>query len=246
MGSPLGAQKIAAQHHGLSLEEYQARLDAGLKWCSAGEHWIPQVQFSKDRSRSAGLSARCKGCDKAHYTRRKPRQRELDAQNRAHINARMREWRSKPENAERVREEARRYYQDNREACQKRGRSYYERNREKCKATSRAARLKKYEHYLVKRLQRRAKAKGLPFDLDPEDILIPEVCPVLGIPITKEGRGQRDGAPSVDRLVPNRGYVRGNIKVISMRANQIKNCASIEEVERVLAYMKEHVNDDTE
>ena len=72
----------------------------------------------------------------------------------------------------------------------------------------------------------RARHKGLPFAITTADIIIPERCPVLGIPImpafggTK--RGGKDGSPSLDRIIPELGYVPGNIMVISHRANSLK------------------------
>ena len=45
---------------------------------------------------------------------------------------------------------------------------------------------------------------------------------------------------SLDCIIPELGYVPGNVAVISRRANTIKNDATIEELELVLAYMKRH------
>ncbi len=103
---------------------------------------------------------------------------------------------------------------------------------------SRKYRVKYYERYLVVRLRRKAEKLGLPFDLTEEDVVVPSVCPVLGIPIEKDGRGQRDTAPSVDRTIPGRGYVQGNVAVISMKANRIKNDATLEELRLVVQYME--------
>lgn len=88
------------------------------------------------------------------------------------------------------------------------------------------------------RLRRRSKALDLPFDLNPADIIIPPVCPALGIPlISSVGTGQRnDNTPSVDRIVPSKGYVKGNILVISLRANRIKNNATLEELVKIAEY----------
>jgi uncharacterized protein YfkK (UPF0435 family) len=84
----------------------------------------------------------------------------------------------------------------------------------------------------------RAKAKGLPFNLELSDIIIPEVCPVLGIPI----RGAADRfdyqSASLDRLIPKLGYVKGNVNVISMRANTVKNNSTYEELEQVYRWVK--------
>lgn len=89
----------------------------------------------------------------------------------------------------------------------------------------------------------RAKARGLDFDLQPDDVFIPERCPVLGIPIISQmgsGRprkGQRlDSSPSLDRIDNSKGYVRGNVVIISYRANRIKSDASIEELRKIVEF----------
>jgi len=81
--------------------------------------------------------------------------------------------------------------------------------------------------------RKRAVSLNLPFNIEPSDIVVPEICPVLGIPLST---GDRENAPSLDRLIPALGYVLGNIRVISFRANRIKSDASAEEIKRVLAY----------
>lgn len=84
----------------------------------------------------------------------------------------------------------------------------------------------------------RAKRKKIPFALDVTDITIPSHCPVLGIEL-KAGNGfYTDSSPSLDRFKPELGYVKGNVNVISLRANKIKNDATIAEFEKILQYMK--------
>lgn len=90
----------------------------------------------------------------------------------------------------------------------------------------------------------RAKTKGLPFNLTHEhlhEILTP-TCPVLGLELrTHRGsKGARDDSPSLDRLVPELGYVEGNVMVISGKANRIKSDASFEELLAVAQFYKEH------
>jgi hypothetical protein len=81
--------------------------------------------------------------------------------------------------------------------------------------------------------KQRAKQSGIVFDLVIEDIIIPAVCPLLNIPIFahKGQKGPRANSPSLDRLHPTKGYVRGNVWVISYRANAIKQNATLEELE---------------
>lgn len=76
----------------------------------------------------------------------------------------------------------------------------------------------------------RAKKQGVPFAITIDDIVIPDVCPVLGIKLEwNEGRAMPN-SPSLDKIIPHIGYVKGNIAVISCRANKIKNNASKEEI----------------
>jgi hypothetical protein len=94
------------------------------------------------------------------------------------------------------------------------------------------------ERRMLSDARRTAKAKGLPFNLTLDDISVPPACPVLGIPLTCEPGPRKDGVPSLDRIVPALGYVKGNVVVVSWRANRIKCDATIEELERVAAYYK--------
>lgn len=79
---------------------------------------------------------------------------------------------------------------------------------------------------------------GLPFDLTNEYVrsIVPEKCPVLGVALTFLNGGWH-GA-SLDKIIPSRGYVKGNVAVISRRANMIKSDASAEEVEAVARWMR--------
>jgi hypothetical protein len=75
---------------------------------------------------------------------------------------------------------------------------------------------------LWERARRRARESGLRFSIKREDIAVPSVCPALGIRITI-GKRRSNNSPSLDRIIPSRGYVRGNVRVISDRANRLKS-----------------------
>lgn len=68
------------------------------------------------------------------------------------------------------------------------------------------------------------------------DLLVPETCPVLGIPISPEFTCRSDNTPSVDRVDPSRGYVKGNCIVISWRANRLKSDATLNELQRMAQF----------
>jgi hypothetical protein len=81
----------------------------------------------------------------------------------------------------------------------------------------------------------RAKRDGVPFEIQPADIIIPEFCPLLGIKLEAGNQVWHENSPSLDKIIPEKGYVRGNIQVISHRANWIKSNASLEELQAIVA-----------
>lgn len=72
--------------------------------------------------------------------------------------------------------------------------------------------------------RKRAIERGVPFDIEKSDLIIPDVCPVFGHPFIVGAKGSDvNWAPSLDAIIPERGYVRGNIQIISRFANLMKN-----------------------
>lgn len=104
--------------------------------------------------------------------------------------------------------------------------------------TNRAARLRSAEKHLLKNAKRRSKLCNVPFDIGVEDIIIPEFCPVLGMKLEFNRTLAGYNSPSLDRIVTTKGYVKGNVHVISWRANKIKTDATLEELEMLLSYLK--------
>ena len=91
---------------------------------------------------------------------------------------------------------------------------------------------------MIRRLRTRAKQKGLEFSLTAGDIDIPAFCPVLGIPLNQGTGGLTGNSPSLDRVDNSKGYVKGNVRVISNRANSIKRDATLQELEQLVNYMR--------
>lgn len=96
------------------------------------------------------------------------------------------------------------------------------------------------EQRLLWESRRRAKLKGVPHTITVADIAIPLRCPALGILLSRNvgGRGPNPDSPSLDRINPALGYVPGNVQVLSIKANLIKQNATPEELERVAAHMR--------
>lgn len=94
------------------------------------------------------------------------------------------------------------------------------------------------KNVLWRNARRRAINKGLVFEITEDDIIIPDVCPVFGIPIEVSAVGRTDGSPSLDRIRPERGYTKDNIVIVSWRANNIKKNASLWELEKLVEFYR--------
>jgi hypothetical protein len=97
------------------------------------------------------------------------------------------------------------------------------------------ARFENLSKYLWVAAKYRAKKRGVKFSITVADVVVPERCPVLGIPMDSRDRNH---APSIDEVVQGFGYVKGNVAVISGRANRIKSDATLEVLQAVEAYVR--------
>lgn len=88
------------------------------------------------------------------------------------------------------------------------------------------------EKRMLNRAKERAKKQNVPFSITEKDIVIPKYCPIFGIKLEHHrGKpGAYKSSPSLDRIVPELGYVPGNVWVISQIANQCKGMATPEEM----------------
>lgn len=78
----------------------------------------------------------------------------------------------------------------------------------------------------------RAKKRGIPFGLTESDFDVPEKCPVLGYYLERGKGNNQFNSPSLDQIIPGLGYIPGNIEVISLKANFMKQDATPEELIR--------------
>jgi len=128
--------------------------------------------------------------------------------------------RTKEQNAE----YCRRYYLANKEKMNQRSKETYLARKKSISDSKR----------LWESVQMRAKKYDLAFDITEEDIVIPTHCPVFPwIELSRDGR--YDNSPSVDKINPALGYTKGNVRVISLRANRLKSDSTRRELEALLA-----------
>lgn len=107
---------------------------------------------------------------------------------------------------------------------------------------------------MYKAIKQRAKSKKMDFDLTPEYIksIWSDTCPVLGIPlysaIFESGQSREKckakpmkNSPTMDRIDSNKGYIQGNVCIMSYRANMIKNCGTLEEHRKIVDFFKNYM-----
>ena len=115
----------------------------------------------------------------------------------------------------------------------------------RCKACqAQAYQQRDVRHKLLDGARKRAKAKGIVFELKLEDIDIPEFCPVFGTRLDGSSKAPsmiNTTAPSIDRLDSSCGYTKDNIRIICARANSLKGNATAEEIMAIANYVAREV-----
>jgi hypothetical protein len=96
----------------------------------------------------------------------------------------------------------------------------------------------------------RAKREKCPFDINLEYLKSIKTffCPVFGMPLSWGALGEgnkksRDTAPSLDKIKPEYGYVKGNVCIISNLANKIKQNVGCEELYKVADWLHEKLKE---
>ena len=90
------------------------------------------------------------------------------------------------------------------------------------------------EWYMHNKAKRRALDRQIDFNIEVKDIVMPVNCPVFKKYKLKKEYSEKSGpkpwSPSLDRIDNSKGYVKGNIQVISNKANTMKGNATPEEL----------------
>lgn len=170
----------------------------------------------------SAMTKRCSGCKQQKPREEFGRNRSTKDGLQHHCKACNAEWRDAH------RAEAKLYFQDYRSKNRDRLTAFDK--TKKRKAQKRRNRISPRGRVLnlLSAARGRAKAFGVPFSLSVDDVQIPERCPVLGFPLVLDRRC--DQSPSLDRVEREKGYVKGNVVVVSARANRIKSDATIPEL----------------
>lgn len=184
------------------------------KYCEMFGIDQPIENFHKDKSRISGYRNICKKCIKMY----------------------------REKNIERLKQYDKQYCFDNREKRSEYNKTYSQENKTKTKQRQikylNKRRIEHPEKLLYENVKRRARQTKMIFELELCDIFIPDRCPILDIPLFFSEGKKTDNTPSLDRIDNNKGYVKGNIRVISFRANALKSNMDEKIVFKLLQYIK--------
>lgn len=143
-----------------------------------------------------------------------------------------------PEALERIRAYDRARYAARREEKAARQKVWYHSNRKQELARRRARHDFDPRPALLTGAKKRANDTFIEFSITIDDLPLPKVCPVFGIPIVHGGFS--DGSASIDRIDNTKGYVPGNVAIISQKANRLKNNGTAAEHRAIAAFMEKH------
>lgn len=132
----------------------------------------------------------------------------------------------------------RKRYAENRDENIRKRKEYYVENRNDIVNKERAKRREFPQKSMLSHAKKRAYENGLEFDITVDDVVVPEFCPVFGTPLRVNDGVRDDNSPTLDRIDNTKGYVKGNVLVISWKANRLKNDADINDIRKILEYME--------
>lgn len=91
-------------------------------------------------------------------------------------------------------------------------------------------------------MKRKAKEKSLAFDLDAEylESIWTGICPISQYLIFTDLPKEHDSHAELDRIIPSRGYVKGNVAWIERKYNRIKGQATIQELKEVISWLEKN------
>jgi hypothetical protein len=87
---------------------------------------------------------------------------------------------------------------------------------------------------------KKAHSYGVEFTIDFGDLDFPTHCPILGVELDYFADGREENSPSFDRIDPKKGYIPGNVAIVSWRANRIKNDGTAEEHQKIADFINSY------
>jgi hypothetical protein len=185
-----------------------------ILWCGKCETFKHRDYFGSDAGAKSGKQSKCKRCTNRNNKKWYLANKERHAENQKRRNLADHD----------------KYSAVNR--------SWYQRNKESVKERSKQWRRNNPIKRLLIHAKQRSREMGWEFTATAEELVVPEFCPALGLKLEWSAGYRADNSPSLDRIDSRFGYVKGNVHIISWRANNVKNNATADELLAIGTYMK--------
>ncbi len=177
-----------------------------MKRCACCKTDKDFAEFGKKAMNKDGLYNYCRAC-------KAKQDRQYYQLNRSQVLEKVKE------RADTIKEDLAEYHKE-----------YRERNKDRLSEVLYQSRRSNTGKFLYNACKYRAKERGIDFNLDLDDVIIPKICPILKIPLIVGEGNAIPNSPSIDRIDPSKGYIKGNIQVISYKANTMKSNATEEDL----------------
>jgi hypothetical protein len=206
------------------MDSQQDKIGSQRKHCKKCNCLQSIDNFTVDKSKKDGLRATCRTC--TIVTNKK--------------------W--KKANSQQSKELSKKYYNKNRQSIRERargsyangaGQQWYQNNKERILSARKG--LDGTILSMFRSARSRAKKENIPFDLTVEYLhkIATENCPVTNKPMDWNGEENNSlNRPSLDKIIPELGYVQGNVAIISYRMNTKKNNLLETELVQLLQYVQ--------
>jgi hypothetical protein len=170
---------------------------------------------------------------------------ENDPEYKTNLAKKMRQYRSN--NKEKMKEINKKKYLKNCESIKQKQKEKWWSNVEESRKKLKAYSDNNIQTVMLQSIKGRCNKEKIEFNLELNYLksIWPanNLCPVFGCEMKRNRRGQsRDFSPSVDRIVPEKGYVPGNVVIVSLKANRMKNNGTVEDLKKVLHFYESQIN----
>lgn len=207
-----------------------------IKTCRICGECKDAKDFYKSNKEKDGLASECKLCKKQlDQDYRKKNAESIAAKKkiyRQNNREKIREGqkRSVEKNKEHYLHYLEKYKEEHREESRQRANEYYWANKEEVLEKQRVIRNTTPQKHMLTAAKKRAKESDMDFDLEVDDLFVPQICPILGISLATGSLTKEKQSPSLDRLDNSKGYTKENSWVISSLSNTMKSDASFEDL----------------
>jgi len=185
-------------------------------------------EFTKEENRERSRQYRANNKEKKKIANKKYREENKEL-------TKKRDKEKYYKNRDAILEQKKEYHLEHKEDHNERCKQYYHEN--------------KHKPYFVKyKLLRNAKLRsikhGIEFTITKDDLVLeePYICTCCGRTMTVNEKIFKDDSITLDKIIPLKGYVPGNVAIICFRCNSLKTDATYEELFNLVEYMKRYID----